>query len=147
MISSECKFGNNSSEASNITRCFLESMFALLNERQMQYVVLRNYEDLPDVVDNDVDLLVASGNMKQVEAELAILARQSGFLLLRKVRRFRYVSFWYLLPGIAEVLHLDIWTAIDIKGIRWIDEKEIFARRKPYKQFFVPQDYSLALML
>ena len=135
------------SESSQKTASILMDLFGELKSNHIRYVVLRNFENLPYEVDNDVDLLVEKKDVNKFEAKLKMAVDLHGLQLIKKVRRFRYVSFWYILPGVDDVLHIDVWTAIDVKGICWLDEKEIIDTRNSYSDIFVPQDVFLALML
>lgn len=51
----------------NQAPAFLSLLFEQLNKNQIVYCILRNYEGLPEIVGNDLDIWVAEGQQKQFQ--------------------------------------------------------------------------------
>lgn len=49
---------------------FLSQFFSLLNEEDISYCVLRNYETLPSETGNDIDIWVKDGEQQRFQALL-----------------------------------------------------------------------------
>lgn len=66
---------------SNITREFLKDLFNDFNSKKIDYVVLRNYENLPNDVGNDLDILINKNSEVEINFLLNQLIKKHNLLL------------------------------------------------------------------
>jgi len=100
---------------------------------------LRGYDDLPDVISHDVDILVQEKHLKSFEQTLQDVANFQSWYFIRRVRRFGYHS-WHLILNLENsfsFLHLDAWTLISWKSIGYVDEDKILGTRRIHNDFWV----------
>jgi len=116
---------------------FLILLFDKINTASVNYCVLRNYEELPDNIGNDVDMLVLPKDFSKFELCIMQAAKDLDWNLLKKIKRFGYRSYFFQEGDNNKFIHFDIWLKITWKGLRWADEKAILCRRKAQKQFFI----------
>ena len=121
----------------------IKEVFTSLNNNSIQYVVLRNYDGLPDVVGHDIDLLVEEESLDLFIRIFNRVIRDNGWISIQIQNRFCFVSF-IVTPVSHEhspfvTLKWDIWAPITFNGIPWIDAKKILVNRKLYSGlFFIP---------
>lgn len=133
------------------TASFLRALFARLNSSRLPYVVLRNYDGLPEVVGHDIDFLTAADHADGFRAAVRRTASSSRWTLVREPRRYGFTSL--LLAHIdAESAHLhtlklDIWSPILWKGLPWADASGILASRVEHGGIFVPSPGAEAALL
>lgn len=123
---------------SDTLKSFLVTLFESLKTEKIVYCILRNYENLPDFIGNDIDILVHPRDSNRFEACIFHVAEASGWKLLKNPRRYGYSSYWFQSAIKKEYIHFDVWSLIHWKGICWMDEKTVLAERQPYKTFFIP---------
>jgi thymidylate kinase len=92
-------------------------------------VYLRNYENLPDDIGNDVDILVESCHTKPVVELIRTVSPQYGWHLWKSVP-FSSRSVFILNPDRCESLHIDISETIEWHCLPYADTTGIFARRQ-----------------
>ena len=127
---------------------FITSLFSNWKQSGLNYCVLRNYLELPDAFGNDIDLLVDKADLNQFKYILTAEAEKSGLKIVKNVRRFGYESFWFCSYRLSSIIHFDIWTRIDVKGICWLDTKSILERKKLYNNIiYIPDEVSSGIML
>lgn len=121
----------------------IKEIFNALNTDSVPYVVLRNYEGLPEVVGHDIDLLVGEESLDLFIQVFNRIIRDGGWISIQKQHRFCFVSY-VITPMSHEhspivTLKWDIWAPITFNGIPWIDAKKILAKRKLHSGlFFIP---------
>lgn len=118
----------------------IKEVFTALNNDSIPYVVLRNYEGLPEVVGHDIDLLVGEESLGLFIKVFDRILQNSGWMAIQKQHRFCFVSF--IITPVSDEhspsvsLKWDIWAPITWCGIPWIDAEKILAKRKFYSGFF-----------
>jgi len=117
----------------------LSTFFKLLNESEIHYCVLRNYEQLPEKVGNDVDFFVLKTELAATIRLLQQAAEGTGWTIIRASTRFEYQSFHLLYQAAASfyILHLDFHTGIHWRGIQYMSHDVLWQKRQKYKNFFV----------
>lgn len=104
---------------------FLKEFFIKLNEGQVCYCLLRNYEALPEYVDNDVDIWVAGAQAGRLAESITRTAAELGWELLEYAPRSSSGGDGdYFLVDTSTgntVIHLDIWRDVSWKGVNYID--------------------------
>jgi len=100
-----------------------------LEHAGIKTVYLRNYENLPDDIGNDVDLLVAR-NMRGRAVELIRNALPgTGWELIREVE-FGPISLFLASSDGSQFMHLDIFDRIEWHWLEYADSAALIARRQ-----------------
>lgn len=124
-------------EEINLQGKLIEAVFTSWDANQVEFVVLRNYANLPYDVGNDLDILVRPEQMKQAEVLLISAAATCGFDLLNKTV-FCPVCIHLYHRETLQQIHIDLF-----KDIRWrvfdiILSGQILSSRIPRGTFYTP---------
>jgi len=104
--------------------------------RGLAYVYLRNHESLPDVLGNDVDLLIPRGTAPQALALIRQTARELGWKVVRQVK-FSPLSV-FLSPGQGDkILHVDLFERLEWHFLPLAGPEKILAQRRWNGRVFV----------
>jgi thymidylate kinase len=113
------------------------AVFRAWQQGGINYLVLRNYECLPDSTGNDIDVLVAPGQLRQAEQALIAAAAQNGFRLHNRVE-FATLALYLSSRQSNAQGHFDLFTSLNWRGFEFV-ACEGFLRRKAGKGlFFIP---------
>lgn len=108
---------------------FVLQLIKDLEHAGIETVYLRNYENLPDDIGNDVDLLV-SRNMRGRAAELIRNALPgTGWKLVREVE-FGPISLFLASSDDSQFMHLDLFDRIEWHWLEYADSAALIARRQ-----------------
>ena len=118
-------------------RALMDSFFTELGKRNVRYLVLRNYETLPDEATNDVDILVSPNEERQGFDAIKFAAEQTGWAI-SNVGRFSCLSVFLFCPDTLEQTHVDLMPGNRWHSFSFADDDAMLGRRVPFKQFFVP---------
>jgi hypothetical protein len=117
-------------------RDFLLRLFALLDERSLPFVVLRNFDSVFEDTDSDVDLLTHPRNLNAVYSAALDAARQTSH---RLVQRVRFVNHsWVFWNGADGFVRVDVDTAIRWRWLGALDADTVLSARVRQKDFPVP---------
>lgn len=127
----------------------LTKIFAKMNNSGINYVVLRNYEEMPEVLsDGDIDILVSREDSNRLED----LLQNFGFLIVSDLFPHRFALFFD--EAINEFIKFDIVDRLAfgknlIMEFPSFFEQQILKNKIRYKDFFipVPSDEFLLLFL
>lgn len=127
---------------------FLVDLFTTLNEEKVEYVVLRGYDDLPEVYYHDIDFGVLnseslSGFFKVIDQ----LSRQYEFKILRDEIRQGLIKV--VLEFEDSTLKLDIFIEFRYAGLEYINNEILHSRKRMLDSgIFVPAlDFEVAISL
>jgi hypothetical protein len=104
---------------------FLSRLFTRLEESSIRYCLLRNWEALPDTVDNDVDLWVEGNQGRAFEEILESVSEELGW---RLVQRWHWLGshgdglFVLVKPETRDSLIVDVFKYLTWKGLKYVDE-------------------------
>jgi len=128
---------------------FVEELFKKLNKDNIQYAVLRNYENIPSKPNDtdyfDLDLLVSSKDFKKYLKIIESLSSQLELQIIKKIHR-EYVKT-------IRIAHIDTNGKIDsvqldshISGQNWwgffyLNEEDILNDRFIYESFYVVSEF------
>lgn len=114
---------------------FLRRLFDTLQARPVKWCVLRNYQDLPRDVGNDLDLAAAPEDLSAFIAALRDVAQREQWLLVRTVHRSHYHGFYLCRDLGSELvdLHVDVWTMIGWRGVETTRIEALLAARAEFK--------------
>lgn len=110
------------------------------------FIILRNYEDLPERWGNDVDILIRPADMAAAhKITLSTLRSSPHFAKSRELRR---LNFWsIILPCSDRELQVDYCTKLTKAWITYANTEVIFAARKQWNPLFCTPDPLHELLL
>jgi len=98
-----------SAEAQEISQ-LVRAVFRAWDQDGMAFLILRNYEGLPDFTTNDIDVLVAPGQRRRAEQTLVAAAREAGFRLHNRAE-FMPVALYLSSRRSHAQAHFDLFDA------------------------------------
>ena len=112
-------------------------LLAVLEAEGFPTVYLRNHENLPDEVGNDVDLLVKAGTRSSFSTALTRLAAPLGW---RRIGHgnFSPLAIYLGNPETGETLHLDLFDRLEWHALEFANPAGVFSRRVWNGQVHVP---------
>ena len=127
----------------------LENIFTIFNSAGIRYVVLRNYDFLPDkMIDGDIDVLVDPQGITEVTSML----RDMGFVITEEAHPHYFALYFQETSG--EWLKLDLVTDLYYGSkfrlpINGNHRECLLGRRQPFRSFFkpAPEDEVVHLLL
>lgn len=137
-------------KSQNLNTSFIRTVFEKVHDRGVNYVVLRNYENLPEQAGHDIDILVHPDQITAFEEQMLAAARETNWFLLRKEKRYAFLSYTFgCLMGepTLQLLKWDFWYPITWKGIPWIEFDAILRDSRKYNGLCVPSAGSEAALL
>jgi hypothetical protein len=91
-------------------------------------VYLRNHEDLPVSVGNDVDLLIQQGKAEEALARITETTKKHGWRVLRHVR-FSPVSIFLASDDFEHFLHVDLFDRLEWHSIEYAATQSMISNR------------------
>ncbi len=124
---------------------FLTRLFSTWRSQNVNFLILRNYEELPYAASNDVDILIIPGDQVQAENILLECATTLGWVLLRRIE-FSPVTYW--LYNLQEdcFLHIDLFVDLRWRGWEILPASEVLARRQHQELFDIPYPVDEAII-
>jgi thymidylate kinase len=124
------------SDQQEISR-LVSAVFRAWQQAQINFLVLRNYEELPHYTSNDIDVLMAPTQLRRAERTLLVAASESGFRLHNRAE-FATLAFFLSSRTSNVQTHIDLFTALKWRGFDFLDCSEFLARRVERGLFAVP---------
>jgi hypothetical protein len=127
---------------------FLIELFHILAINKVNYLILRGYEDLPEIVHYDIDFAVI--NEKELESFFQVLQELSykyNFLISRDVVRQGLLKVFLHFGN--DILKVDVFCEFGYAGLNYIDLEKLFqSKRKLETGIYVPSlNYELTISL
>ncbi len=108
---------------------FVLQLIKDLEHAGIETVYLRNYENLPNDIGNDVDLLVASNKRGRAVELIRNALPETGWRLMREVE-FGPISLFLASSDGSQFMHLDLFDRIEWHWLEYADSAALIARRK-----------------
>lgn len=128
----------------------LRAVFDALNLSGIQWLVLRNYEGLPDINrSKDIDLGLKKCNLACAEKIVTDTLLHHGFDRLYK-EDFQYVrclTFFNVNDDKLDSIKIDLLDGFVWRGAQIFEFGQLFASRAPYRDFYVPDVVDDGVML
>ena len=117
-------------------RDFLSALFRILDEKKVPYCVLRNYQNIYEDLNSDVDLAVEPEHVLACKECLAAAAAESGhhFVLRARYVNFSYV-YWHPEGGF---LRIDVETEVRWRFFPVLTSKSVILLRRKEGAFYIP---------
>jgi thymidylate kinase len=100
-------------------------------------VYLRNHENLPESVGNDVDLLISKDNLRKALQRVLETARENGWRVVRQVR-FSPISVFLTSDDFKQFLHIDLFDRLEWHSIEYADAGGIMESRRWNGKVYTP---------
>ncbi len=118
-----------------------KAVVAALNNQQIPYCLLSGYEMPPEGSEPDLDIMVRAQDQDRIPGLLAQVAQSSGSLLVQSLQH-ETCACYYILARLqaGQIAHLDIDCYSDYRrqARTWLRADEVIARRRQYRDFYVP---------
>lgn len=123
--------GENSPGAKLSMQAFVSDLFAAWNKAGITWAVMRNAEGLPDWTRYDIDILVNPDDLTNALKTITGIADEHGWQLIGSIRKRGY-SCVMCQSGNEnpQYLPFDLMTAVEYRGIRYGNVKDILSSRK-----------------
>lgn len=128
----------------------LSKYFSRLKEERIEWLVLRNYEGLPNSNSSkDVDMMVRRNQLRRAREILFDTMRQCGYTRMT-FDRFQCIwchSFFNKNGGEISTLKIDLFYGLVWRGVPTVDFDKIYSSAAEYNGFMVPNPVMNAFML
>jgi thymidylate kinase len=124
------------SEQSEIGQ-LVTAVFRAWHAAEINFLVLRNYENLPHSTTNDIDVLVSPAQLRPAEQILLAAARDTGFRLHNRAE-FATLALYFSRPDPTAQVHFDLFTALKWRGFDFLDCPDFLERKIQRGSFAVP---------
>jgi thymidylate kinase len=115
----------------------LRAVFSTLRGNGVHFVVLRNYEQLPFRIGNDLDLLVTEPQRARAEQIVVSVAAASGYQLHNRAEG-PHIMLYLTHEETCEQIHIDLFTDCLWRGFTLLSAAEVCACRVHGPLFDIP---------
>jgi len=127
-------------------------MFSEFNKQNIKYLVERNYEQLPYIADNDVDLLVSPTDIDKFMTIIQNNARDCkiDLVLVTKAYGGGRIYLWDSWSRNNDICRIDYMTAIHYKGLPLLNIHSVIENRQRRSLFYIPDscaEIAMSLMI
>lgn len=126
-------------------RPLLTAVFRAWRESGIEFVVLRNYQQLPDSTSNDVDVLVAPHSLSEAERRLVAAASRVGYRPHHRVC-FDPVSHFFHHRDTLHQVQIDLFHRLAWRGVPLLDVESVLGRAVQRDLFAVPDPVDEAVL-
>ncbi len=123
----------------------MTAVFGAWTSAGIPFLVLRNYEQLPEHVDNDLDILVASAHRHLAERLLVESARAAGYLLHNRAE-FGPVCLHLHNPQSLHQVQMDLFSSVNYRMLEVLSVEAVLRRRTPHGMFSIPHGVDEAIV-
>ncbi len=108
-------------------------------------MVLRNHENLPQQVDNDLDLMVPRAQLRMAEELIVAAVRNVGYTRHHRAE-FGPLSLFFHDPVTLEQIQVDLFTSVAYRLLDLLPAREVLARRRVGPLFAIPDPVDEAMV-
>lgn len=119
----------------------ITNFFSEVERNNIDYVVLRNYEELPESNSSkDVDILIDEHNIEFANSILLHVASQLKYHLIweNKLDYLSGYAFGRQTNNTIETIKIDLFCGLKWRGLNYIDTNIIFNTKEKYHSLYVP---------
>jgi thymidylate kinase len=113
------------------------AVFRAWKQAGIEFLILRNYDGLPDFTTNDIDVLMAPGQVRRAEATLLGAAQEAGFRLHNRAEYATLALYLSSKQSNAQA-HFDLFTALKWHGFDFLGCEGFLGRRVRRGWFAIP---------
>jgi thymidylate kinase len=118
-------------------RQFITAAFGAWQRAGNPFVVLRNYENLPQATANDIDVLVEPDQRRQAEQVLIRTAGECGYKLHLRAE-YATLALYFSAVESRSQIHFDLFAGFTWRGIPFLDSEPFLQSKIQRASFFVP---------
>ncbi len=115
----------------------LTHLFDVWNGVEIEYLVLRNYEELPTFTGNDIDILLNPAQAKLAEKLLQQTAREKGWEI-HNIVDFACRAIYLFNKDTLEQVHIDFMCGMKWHFLMFAHHDLMLKRRRRIKNFYIP---------
>lgn len=101
-------------------------------EKNLNYLILRNYESLPEDEGHDIDFLIDESELYKKNLLISELKERFNIRVFKRQQYYGLCGYAIVIEG-KTVLHLDFFTKIQWNRFNFIPTDEALKRKKRYK--------------
>ena len=116
---------------------FVTAVFRTWRDAGISFLVLRNYENLPDSISNDIDVLLKPCQLRDAEESLLATARSWGFQLHNRAE-FATLALYFSSTHSNSQVHFDLFTNLKWRSFDFLRCDEFLQRRVTRDLFSTP---------
>ncbi len=113
------------------------AVFRAWQQAGIDFLVLRNYENLPEFTSNDIDVLVAPAQLRPAEQALLRATAQAGFRLHNRIE-FAPLALFLHHPKSNAQAHFDLFTGLKWRGFDFLPAVGLLQRKVTRDLFTIP---------
>ena len=126
----------------NLDSYILNDFFETLNLKQINYCVMNNYDDMPEIIPSDVDFAVDLKTYHQLDSLVEKLAEKHNVSITQKIWHGYHKCAYILSPLNIENyfwLQLDFFVDFSGKGFpNLFPSSNMLSGKRKYKNFYIP---------
>ena len=107
---------------------FVSQVLTSWQQANLPFVILRNYEGLPEIIGNDIDILIAPDSYYQAVHLMEEAGTATGFHLINRVKGAGITALFY--RNNTDLVHFDLATSPRWRFLPIMDTDEILAKRQ-----------------
>lgn len=119
----------------------IQDFFLQLEQAKINYIVLRNYEGLPETNSSkDVDILIDEVNINLAKDILKDIYKELHYNLIWK-NELDYLTGYAFAKKVNEKIYsvkIDIFHGLKWRGVNYINNSIVFNRKKEYNNLYIP---------
>lgn len=124
---------------------WVPALFSAWNKAGVEYVVLRNYENLPGEIGNDLDVLVDPSRIRDAEIILIEVIVQHGGLLHNRAE-FSPISLFFHDGETRQQFHVDLFRGLTWRGAEILSAKQVLANYREHNGYRVVSEEHEAIL-
>ncbi len=113
------------------------AVFERWRREAVEFLVLRNYENLPKDSTNDIDVLVSPRQLAAAERTLVEAARQTGYVLHNRAE-FSPVSLFFHHPATQQQIQFDLFHSLKWRAFTLLTPEAVLKERVDRGLFAIP---------
>ena len=118
-------------------KLFLSALFDAWNAADIRYLILRNYYELPEYTENDVDVLLDPSQRSQARAIMRCTAEGYGWEI-HNIGEFSCHAFYLYHLETLEQIHIDLMCGVKWHSFFFASHADMLRARRPLKNFYTP---------
>lgn len=120
---------------------FFNNFFNELNQQEIRYCIMNGYENYPNIIGSDIDIIVNSYN--KFSLILDVLAVKLDYIIIQKLEHKYKVANFFIAKQFdskIEILSLDIYEHYLVEDRILFDSEYFLKDKLQYKNFFIPNN-------
>lgn len=116
-------------------------LFSHLKEEKIDYVILRNFDNLPTEVSRDIDFLVRNNDVNNIMQFLRNSCKLYGVKIVHAYEKYCYTKVilgMEMSDNDMIFLQIDFFSPENYMGIEYYDENKLFSSKETRNDYFIP---------